>query len=335
MSQGIISQGSDNDLDEKSPKRDTRSRRWMITLPGRLSESDPEVVDERRQWLHDEVEAAFEPYAGWMGQLEQGDETGYVHWQLYLEHKEPVKFSTLKGKFPQAHIEEARKDRVACVTYCSKEETRLVGPFWHGDIRLEDFAGKRNDLEVLRNLILIENMSAEEVLYSHPSAWRYGKYLEQLESVHLKRTVGRKFRVVVGEYYWGATGAGKTRGVFDEYGYESVYRVVEYGGGAFDSYSGEPILLLDEYRSQFPISRLLALLEGHPLRTGARYADKWAQWERVIVVSNDPLRQQYRAADGGTIITKESRAALARRFSTVREYTADGSYIEEFEGVRV
>jgi hypothetical protein len=349
MSQGIISHEStdtsgtspDAVSDEKSTGRDSSSRRWMAVIPARLSASDPEFENGVKKWAMEELQEALEPYSGWVGQIEQGSEIteknpeGYLHWQIYIEHERQVRFSTLRNRFGQLDLQEARKDRIACVNYVTKEDTRVIGPFWHGEIRLEDFAGKRNDLEELRNLILIQGMSSEEVLYTHPSSWRYARHLEQLEAIHLKRTVGRKFREVTGEYYWGKTGTHKTRGVFELYGYENVYRIVEYGSGAFDSYSGESVLMLDEYRSQFPISRLLALVEGHPLRTGARFVDKWAQWDRVIVVSNDSMNQQYRAADGGTLIKSETRLAMERRFSVVRQYTGVGEYVEEFEGLRL
>lgn len=337
MSQDIISQAAGS-IAERSPDAagrenssggDSRSRRWMLTLRARLSASDAPEVDGVRRWTAEELTEVLGEFEGWCGQIEQGEETGYLHWQLYLEHGQPVRFESLRRKLPGAHLEQARKERLACVRYVTKEDTRVVGPFWHGDLRLEDFAGKRNDLEHLRNLILIDGMSAEDVLYTHPHAWRYSKHLHELEAIHLKRTVGRKFRTVVGEYYWGKTGTHKTRGVFELYGYENVYRVIEYGTGCFDQYAGEPVLMLDEYRSQFPISKLLAILEGHPFQVSARYANKWAQWERVIVVGNDPLRDQYRAQDGGSIIKHETRAALDRRFSVVRHYTGVGEYTEE------
>lgn len=69
-------------------------------------------------------------YAIW--QKEKCPDTGRIHYQLYLEGSRPHRFKKWKEIVGHdAHIEEARKPREACIKYCSKEATRVEGEEWH------------------------------------------------------------------------------------------------------------------------------------------------------------------------------------------------------------
>lgn len=52
---------------------------------------------------------------------EIGNENNTPHLQIYFESKNPIRFSTLKNKFPTAHIEKAKGNRQQNFEYCSKE----------------------------------------------------------------------------------------------------------------------------------------------------------------------------------------------------------------------
>jgi hypothetical protein len=62
-------------------------------------------------------------------QLEKCPSTEKNHIQAYLEFKSPAKFSTIKKKFNNCHIEIRNKSRQAAINYCSKLETRIDGPW--------------------------------------------------------------------------------------------------------------------------------------------------------------------------------------------------------------
>ena len=62
-------------------------------------------------------------------QLEQGQEDGYRHWQVVFSLKRKERFATVKNLLPRcAHIEPCR-DWHASRRYCSKDETRVQGPY--------------------------------------------------------------------------------------------------------------------------------------------------------------------------------------------------------------
>lgn len=305
---------------EKSSAVD-RSRRWMLTVPA-FVEGQEEPSGAKR-WTVEELTEALRPFEGAVFQLEAGSETGYQHFQTYLENDQPVRFEALKKRFPSAHLEAARKPRQACVAYCSKPETRILGPFWVGELRLEDFQGKRNDLEELREAVLLGESVDDLLEHGHASVLRVYGGLRELEAVRLKKTAGRTERTVTVEYHWGATGTGKTRGVFEKYGYEAVYRIIDYRHGALDQYAGEPVLFLDEFDSQVRFTELLGWLDRYPLQVSGRYRNKWAAWTTVILASNKPLSDQYAGQ-----ITDAQRAALERRIKTVVPYFAEGGAVQ-------
>lgn len=62
-------------------------------------------------------------------QKEKGEDTGYLHWQIYISLKTKEYFNTVKNLFPKAaHIEPVRNGWKAA-NYCCKSETRVEGPY--------------------------------------------------------------------------------------------------------------------------------------------------------------------------------------------------------------
>lgn len=322
--------------------RDTRSRGWLVRLGARLKDTDPDFKENAagvkvKQYALSDLEAAFGGYTGWVGQIERGhsrttaNEDGYLHWQIYVENENPVRFSALQKRVPQGEIQAKKGTRAQAVGYVSKADTRVLGPFWFGSIKVDDYQGKRSDLDDLRNAVIEEGMPVRQLVLEHPKAWRHLRNLEALESIALGEKWAQTWRDVRVEYHWGLTRTGKTRGVYERYGYRDVCRITDYGRGGFDHYGYEGVLVLDEFRAQLPIGQTLALLEGHPYQLPARYANKWSAYTTVVIISNEPLGHQYtrleRDADGGefrrSLISAETRAAFEARISRVVEYTAE------------
>ena len=66
----------------------------------------------------------------------------------------------------------------------------------------------------------------------------------------------------------------------------SYHRVTDYQH-PFDSYSGEEVLILDEFDGEMRLSTLLNVLDIWPTMLPARYADRVAAYSQVILVSNE------------------------------------------------
>lgn len=62
-------------------------------------------------------------------QLEKGEKSDYLHWQIFISLKTKERFETVKNLFPStAHIEGC-KDGWKAKKYCEKNDTRIEGPY--------------------------------------------------------------------------------------------------------------------------------------------------------------------------------------------------------------
>lgn len=99
-------------------------------------------------------------------------------------------------------------------------------------------------------------------------------------------------------YLYGASGAGKTRSIYETHDPRSIYRVTNYRaarGVSFDGYHGQEVLVFEEFSSQIPIEDMLNYLDIYPLALPARYNDKTACYTMVYITSNLPVEKQYRS----------------------------------------
>ena len=129
-------------------------------------------------------------------------------------------------------------------------------------------------------------------------------------------------------YLYGASGAGKTRGIYREHPATDICRITDYGGRngvRFDAYHGQPVLVFEEFHSQIPIESMLNYLDIYPLTLPARYSDRVACYSTVYITSNIPLEEQYREIQRCKL---ETWRAFLRRINVVREYRHDGTVRE-------
>lgn len=233
-----------------------------------------------------EIEEALEPYS-YIGQLEEGSEDGYRHWQLLIDGStSPIRFSTLKNKLPTAHLEPRRGPMQKAIEYVTKETTRVAEEprLEHGTIRHCDERGRRKDVEVVREAVLEKGLSADEVFLQVPESNRMTTMVEKLVAARdrSRHTKPRQMEVI---WLYGPPGTGKTR-LAVEMGDTSYYRVTDYQH-PFDAYSGEEVLILDEFDGEMRLSTLLNVLDIWPMMLPARYADRVAAYSQVVLVSNE------------------------------------------------
>ncbi len=279
-----------------------QSRGWLLTLPA--DEYDAATV---------QAKLASWPY---VGQQEVGEETGYRHWQIYVESPGAIRFSTLRRAFPKGHFEPRQGKKQQAYDYCTKAETAVAGTRIESTPKIdlvEPGRGARTDLVALHSMLVDEGMSVDELLLAVPTAARFVTNLRAIEQAR-DRAAATSLRDLRVEYWHGPTGVGKTRELWERYGADA-YTVSDYRH-PFDGYAGQSVLVLDEYRGQLPISQLLQLLDVYPVELPARYANKVAAYDRVFLVSNEPLdlAEMYPKAKETT------RDALRRRIHKIRRF---------------
>lgn len=228
-----------------------QSRRWCFT------------------WFDDE--GVPPEYEEWMSYIVMGSETcpetGRQHWQGYLETSKKITLTGIKskgGQWATCHLEKAHGTLEDNFAYCTKE----------GDQYLEFGepmeAGKRTDLYKLADAVVSGATTVSEILVENPLAYHvYGRTLEKLEDQRLLRQTRGAWAPPVVKWFWGETGAGKSRTAMEEAmalangDAKMIYRHTWDDNGWWDRYQGEPFVIFDEFRCQVPFHQLLTWLDGY------------------------------------------------------------------------
>lgn len=304
-------------------RKDPQGRKWLLTI------NNPKEKGLDHTAIQDGLKRF--PALLYFCMADEKGEIEHTHVFFALEH--PTRFSTIKRRFPTAHIDRAEGTAAECRAYVQKSgkwadsekaETSIPGTVeeW-GELPVER-QGERADLALLYQMIK-DGMSNYEIMEANPD------YLISLDRIERARQAVREqqyqdtFRKLEVTYIWGPTGTGKTRSVMERYSYSEVYRVTGYAAHPFDSYAGQDVLLLDEYGSNFKIRDLLNYLDGYPLTLPARYSNRVACYTKVYIISNLCLSKQYPVEQYNSPATF---AALLRRINKVIHYTAPGEFQE-------
>lgn len=310
-------------------EKDTRHRRYLLTInnPGEA-------------WGHEKIREVLKGMAlkYWCMSDEVGKE-GTEHTHLYfVTQTSAIRFRTVKGLFPTAHIDPARGTSAECRAYVEKTgkwsedekvDTRVPGTFeeW-GELPEEPGPGARTDIaEIYRQIE--EGLSNAEIMAANPESAKHIHLMDKVRQDILEARYRDQWRDLKVTYIFGPTATGKTRSVMGQHGYESVYRVTDYNH-PFDRYAQEPVLCLDEFRSSLLIGDMLDYLDGYPLALPARYANRQACYETVYIISNIDLREQYPNIQANEPATWK---AFLRRIHHVIEYRANGAPIDHGPGI--
>ena len=312
-------------------ENNTQSRKWALVINNPLEAGlDHAAI---REILH-----RFAP--SYFCMADEIATTGTYHTHIFLLAPSPIRFSTIKNRFPTAHIEKAYGSAKANRAYILKEghwadtdkaETSVSGTFeeW-GDLPAE----KEEEAPEMFKLIqdLRAGKSVMEIIEDNPKLAFRIREIETLRQAILEEKYSAENRALEVTYLYGASGTGKTRGIFEKHDRKSICRITDYGGRngvRFDAYHCQDVLVLEEFHSQIPISAMLNYLDIYPLTLPARYTDRIACYTKVYITSNIPLEEQYRDIQRYQM---ETWRAFLRRVQNVIEYLRDGSTVQHKKG---
>lgn len=262
--------------------------------------------------------------------------TGTYHTHIFIYSHSPIRFSTLKNRFPTAHIEKAYGAAVDNRDYIlksgkwendSKAETRIEGSFFeYGVLPAEKEENSPKMSRLLENIK--EGKRTAEIIDDTPNFAFRIRDIDVIRQTFLSDRFTTENRKLSVSYIFGATGTGKTRGIYQKHNAQDIYRITNYRNGrgvSFDGYFGQDVLVFEEFNSQIPIEDMLNFLDIYPVYLPARYADKIACFTQVYITSNIPLAAQYKDVQ---IYRPETWQAFLRRIHTVTEYRKSGEMIE-------
>ena len=179
-----------------------------------------------------------------------------------------------------------------------------------------------------------DGMTTTEIIDDNPAMAFRVRDIDLLRQTLTAEKYAVENRPLEVSYLYGASGAGKTRSIYEAHDPRSIYRVTNYRaakGISFDGYHGQEVLVFEEFSGQVPIEDMLNYLDIYPLSLPARYNDKTACYTTVYITSNLPLEKQYR---GEQWDRPETWRAFLRRIHNIIEFLPDGTTVQKKKGGR-
>lgn len=236
------------------------------------------------------------------GQLERGNDTGYLHWQLLVAFNNKVRLSVVKATFgTTCHAELSRS--TAADSYVWKDDTRVEGT----QFELGKRAFKRNsqtDWDAVLNEAKCGRMDSipSDIVVRH-----YGNLrriaMDNLQPLAQEREV---------KVYWGPTGVGKSRLAWQEATLEAYPK--DPRTKFWDGYRGQEHVVIDEFRGGIDIAHLLRWFDRYPVNVEIKGAATTLKATKIWITSNLPPEQWYMDLD------QQTKDALLRRLNVTHMY---------------
>nr|QXP07614.1 MAG: replication associated protein [Arizlama virus] len=218
-----------------------------------------------------------------------GDEiaptTGTPHFQGYLQFSSKVRLGKLTKLIPGAHFSVARGTCQQNIDYCSKSgSVHTFGEPTHRPAT----SGVSSDLESACAAIS-DGVRMREIAERYPKLYVHrNKGLEALARMIYTPNLRLGLRTTV---LVGPTGSGKTRWAYDHHPPESIYKLDQNMNGSlwFDGYSGQDVLLIDDFNGWIEFRQLLNILDIYPYLCQIKGSSVYARWTKIIITSEfDP-----------------------------------------------
>lgn len=264
-----------------------------------------------------------------VGQLERGDDTGAIHWQFFAYFAKKLSLSGVKSALVEwigdhassTHVERCRGTTQQCVSYVTKDETRLGFSFEFGTRPAVSRTGRELLAHFRKGLTIDpDDPSWDDVLL------RFNRSrLAELQSMVLPCKRDSSITPIC-EVHYGPPGSGKSKAVFQQF--PDAY--IKLPGEWWDHYSGQSIVLMDEFDGSFlqfgdfkrVVDRYPCLIE---IKGGVLplLATKW-----IITTNVYPSHWWSKKVTG-----ENGRGAIWRRISSLVEYQppVDGLLVPPIE----
>lgn len=245
-----------------------------------------------------------DPNLRYLVQQPELSKEGKLHFQGYAEFKDSVRGAYCQKMLNQhkvLHVEPRMGTRDAARDYCMYDkypndwadvelrgkQKRVPGevPFEYG--KWDRAPGTRTDIVEFVKLAK-ECKNKHELTEAMPAmVLRYPRGTDALLETYQHKTA-QTWRNLTVEILWGAPGIGKTRRIYGlncEHAL-SVFSVAVDDPFPFNGYSGEDIILFDDFDGQISQHKFLGWLDGYPIRVNVKGSHIWAKWTRVVFTSN-------------------------------------------------
>lgn len=258
-----------------------KGRFWSIVFP----EKDQEELYHTFEELVDDENTGI----GYItGQLEEGEESGYRHFQMYFAFKDKKLGKTVinffkANKINIGEIERRKGSHEQMVKYCTKGDTRIKGPWeWGSDM---DIKQKKKPTQLILERIR-EGTTIKALLDDDETFWVTLRNKRNLESALELYSEPRDFKTEV-YIYWGISGAGKSWKAREEAG-KGAYHMSSETGGFWEGYDGERNVIWNEFDgSKLSWSSWKQLCDDQGHRVNVKGSSVNFRAKKIFFTSND------------------------------------------------
>lgn len=212
--------------------------------------------------------------------------TGKKHLQGFAYAWKPMRFAAWKKLFPGAHVEEMRGCFRENSAYCSKEgnlvefgekpnengKTCVVNAFMAGLTAGKPLREVATDADHMETYCRYRNGIKDLINFEREKEILNGGFLQPELYIRI-----------------GPAGTGKSRWVFDKYGYANVTTMYTYQGGKFFvPCNVTDVVLFDDVQagSIIPLALFKSLTDGHPKRVETKGGEVLWRPKVIVFTSN-------------------------------------------------
>jgi len=260
---------------------DQRSKGWCFTINNPTGWDDADIEGLKQATVY-----------GVVGK-ETGEE-GTPHLQGFCRFASATRFDRIKRLLPRAHLEVQRGATCQAAEYCKKD----------GDFQeWGDCPGERRNAKDRWRFIIDKAEIGDFNAIKDEYPGEYLRYFEKLRSLHRRPLFS--IHNLENEWWWGSTGTGKSKKVWEEYPEHYGKMLNKW----WDGYQDEDVVVIEEWapKNECTASALKIWADRYPFNAEIKGGLlKKIRPKKIIVTSNYTIDQCFEKA--------EDRDPIKRRF---------------------
>lgn len=295
-------------------QRASRSRGWCFTI------NNPTFEDTIKL---EELKDACQYY---IYGTETGEDRGTLHYQGYVYYKHAVGMARARECLPRAHLEVQRGTCNQAIEYCKKDG---IWTEW-GD--KPEHGGGSTQRERWRKLIELSELGQlDEIKEQFPG--EYFRYIERIRSLRMRPATPID-GPLEHEWWYGPTGTGKSRRLWQEYPEHYSKELNKW----WDGYRDQDVVAIEEWapKNECTASGLKIWADRYPFPAQIKGGTlQKIRPKKIIVLSNYTIDQCFPNAEDRDPIKRRFKVVhfpciFATRTDAVHEWV---SHIDALEGL--